>query len=166
MPHRLTLLDATLDLLDAAMESEDRLRGLLDADLAEGWVTFPEALPYLREVRARDPEGAWGTLLFVQTKPRVLVGMGGFKGAPSDEGMVEIGYGIAPAHRGQGLATLAAQAMVRRAFEDPRVMVIRAHTLAAPNASTRVLGHVGMVRIAEHVEPEVGPVWLWELRRR
>ncbi len=160
------LLDATLDLLDAAMESEDLLRGLLDAELAEGWVTFPEALPFLREVRARDPEGAWGTLFFLQTKPRVLVGMGGFKGAPADDGAVEIGYGIAPGHRGQGLATLAAEAMVRRAFEDPRVTVVRAHTLAEPNPSTRVLHRVGMVRVAEHVAPEVGPVWLWELRRR
>lgn len=166
MLPRLTLLDATLDLFDAAMESEDRLRGLLDADLAEGWVAFPEALPYLREARARNPESAWGTLFFVRTEPRLLVGMGGFKGEPSEEGMVEIGYGIAPGHRGQGLATLAASAMVRRAFDDPRVRVVRAHTLAEPNASTRVLGRVGMVRVAEHVEPEVGPVWLWEIQRR
>lgn len=165
LPH-LTLIDATLDLFDAALESEDRLRGLLDADLAEGWVAFPEALPFLREVRARAPESAWGPLLFVRTKPRMLVGMGGFKGEPSEEGMVEIGYGIAPGHRGQGLATAAAAEMVRRAFDDPRVRVVQAHTLAEPNASTRVLGRVGMVRVAEHVQPEVGPVWLWELRRR
>jgi [ribosomal protein S5]-alanine N-acetyltransferase len=87
--------------------------------------------------------------------------MGGFKGAPDQEGMVEIGYGISPAYRNNGYASEAAEALVRFALSRPEVRIVRAHTLPEPNASTRVLERCGMQRLGEHVDPEDGLVWRW-----
>jgi RimJ/RimL family protein N-acetyltransferase len=78
---------------------------------------------------------------------------------------VEIAYGVDPDHRGKGYATEAAEGLVTHAFGDPRVRVVRAHTLPEPNASTRVLTKCGFRRIGEVIDPEDGLVWRWEKHR-
>src|SRR2546423_334815 len=111
----LNLVSASFELLDAAIEDPPKLGRLLAATVADGWAGFPESLPGLRNSCARNPGGhVWGTFLFVLDDPRTLVGLGGYKGGPSNEGMVELGYAIAPAFRGRGLATAAVQRMVAR----------------------------------------------------
>jgi len=92
----------------------------------------------------------------------MVIGLADFKGPPDADGVVEIAYGIVPAYRGQGLATEAAQALVKYAFASGRVPVVRAHTLPERNASTRVLARCGFKRVGEVVDPEDGLVWRWE----
>jgi ribosomal-protein-alanine N-acetyltransferase len=89
------------------------------------------------------------------------IGRCGFKGPPID-GVVEIAYGVAEEHRGNGYATEAAAALVSYAFGDERVGVVRAHTLPEPNASTRVLTKCGFRRVGEVIDPDDGLVWRWE----
>ena len=91
-----------------------------------------------------------------------VIGMAAFKGPPDDQGMVEIAYGIVAEYQGRGYATEAAEALVAFAFASERVSVVRAHTLAQPNASTRVLTKCGFAFLGEVVDPEDGPVWRWE----
>ena len=90
------------------------------------------------------------------------VGQCGFKGPPDADGMVEIAYGVNPAHEGKGYATEAAGALVRHAFSQPQVRLVRAHTLPQANASTRVLGKCGFQYTGEVIDPEDGLVWRWE----
>jgi RimJ/RimL family protein N-acetyltransferase len=92
------------------------------------------------------------------------VGSCGFKGPPDADGMVEIAYGIAPAHQNKGYATEAAAALVQFAFADPRVRVVRAHTMEDGNASARVLVKCQFVPFGQVVDPEDGLVWRWEIR--
>ena len=93
--------------------------------------------------------------------PPELVGWGGFKG-PAKDGVVEVGYEIAEARRGRGLATAATHAMVTEAFADDRVTTVIAHTLPERNASTRVLEKVGFTYDGEAAEDgEV--VWRYSL---
>jgi len=96
---------------------------------------------------------------------RVVIGSAGFKGPPDSTGTVEIAYGIAPSFQGQGYATEAAGALVALAFEAPLVELVRAHTLPAANASTRVLVKCGFRHVGGVVDPEDGPVWRWERGR-
>jgi RimJ/RimL family protein N-acetyltransferase len=134
------LVDATLELLDAAIEDEARLGELLGATVAEGWADFPEVLPRLRDaLRQGGIAHGWGTILFVLQEPRTLVGFGGYKGAPSEEGVVEIGYAVAPGFRRRGIAGEVVRLLVARAFAEPRVRAVIAQTLAESNPSTRVL---------------------------
>ena len=99
---------------------------------------------------------------FVLRASAIVVGQGGFKGPPTDDGVAEIAYGVTPDYQGKGYATEAAQALVAFAFSSGRVCVVRAHTLPESNASTRVLTKCGFRRIGEVIDPEDGLVWRWE----
>jgi RimJ/RimL family protein N-acetyltransferase len=98
----------------------------------------------------------------VERTTGVVVGMASFKGPPDDQGVVEIAYGIAPAHRGRGFATEAANALVAFASVDPRVRRIRAHTLPERSASASVLTKAGFELLGPVEDPEDGLVWRWE----
>jgi RimJ/RimL family protein N-acetyltransferase len=162
----LKLVDGTLALLSAALEGRNALERLLGVSVAEGWEGFPEALPIVRASYESAPEGhVWGSLFFIEPAVPALVGFGGFKGSPSADGVVEIGYAIAPAFRGRGLATQAATQMVQRAFADVAVRAVDAHTLGQDNPSTRVLQKAGFRKIAEIEDPDEGPIWQWRLER-
>lgn len=166
MAARLRLVDATLELLTAAVAGASTLEGLLEVSVADGWAGFPEALPIIRAGYEKQPEAQrWGALFFVEPNARALVGFGGFKGPPSAEGVVEIGYAVAPEFQRQGLATEAVAQMVQRAFDDPAVRAVDAHTLGVPNASTRVLEKSGFAKVAELIDPDEGPVWQWRRAR-
>ena len=85
----------------------------------------------------------------------MLVGAGGYKGRPSPEGTVEIGYSIVPEYQRRGLATEAAAALVARAFCDTRVNRVIAETLPKLAPSIGVLRKNGFRLIGEGSEPEV-----------
>ena len=88
-----------------------------------------------------------------------LVGFGGFKGQPRNC-EVELGYAVAPARRGGGVATAVVEQLVEHA-RQAGVRIVRAHTLAEANASTAVLRKCGFVRTGGVREPD-GDVWRWE----
>jgi ribosomal-protein-alanine N-acetyltransferase len=92
----------------------------------------------------------------------IAIGMGGFKGPPSAEGMVEIAYGVLPDHQGKGYATEAAMALTEHAFRSGEVRFVRAHTFLESNASARVLTKCGFQCLGEVMDPEDGKVWRWE----
>jgi [ribosomal protein S5]-alanine N-acetyltransferase len=166
IPPRLKLVDANLELLTAAVAGGAALEALLGVSVAEDWAGFPEALPVLRASYAEDPNGhTWGSLFFVEPQARTLVGFGGFKGPPTSDAVVEIGYAIAPLFQGQGLATEAVAQMVQRAFADPSVRAVDAHTLGHANPSTRVLEKSGFLKIGEASDPDEGVVWHWRRER-
>ena len=112
-----------------------------------------------------DAALAWGPHLFVVDEPRTLVGWGGFKGPPDDDGAVEIGYAIAPAWRGRGVATDAVWALLRAAWAAPEVRRVLANTLPEPNASVRVLEKSGFARDGENLDGDVGVVWRFRIDR-
>lgn len=95
----------------------------------------------------------------------IVIGGAGFTGLPDADGVAEIAYGIAPEYQGRGYATEAARALVEFALADARVRRLRAHTLAATNASTRVLSKCGFAYVGPIEHPEDGLVWRWERDR-
>jgi RimJ/RimL family protein N-acetyltransferase len=92
------------------------------------------------------------------------VGMGAFKGPPAD-GMVEIAYAVDEEHRGKGLATEIAAALVDFAFQHSEVDFVRAHTLPDGAASQRILVKCGFQPVGEVMDPEDGLVRRFEKRR-
>lgn len=67
------------------------------------------------------------------------------EGAPAD-GAAELGYAVAPARQGRGVATAVVRELVRRARIADLQMVF-AYTLAAESASTSVLARCGFTRV-------------------
>jgi RimJ/RimL family protein N-acetyltransferase len=120
---------------------------------------------WLARVRASSGADPWTHgFAVVHRASGSVIGSCGYKGPPGADGIVEIAYGVDEAHRGQGYATEAAEALVRYALGSGEVRMIRAHTLPEANASTRVLTKCGFERVGEVVDPEDGLVWRWEMK--
>lgn len=162
---RIELMAPSLATFHAAIAGEAELAAHLGYAVAPEWSRFAEALPQARDELARDPSaGDWGTRLFVLVEPRTLVGWGGFKGAPDQDGVAELGYSIAPDFEGQGLATDATRILLRRAWEAEDVTAVIAHTLAEPTASARVLEKTGFSLDCETTEGDLA-VWRFRIER-
>jgi [ribosomal protein S5]-alanine N-acetyltransferase len=122
---------------------------------------------WLARVRALTSADPWSCFFsMVHRDDDAIIGQCGYKGPPSDDGVVEISYGVDPEYQGRGYATEAARALVLHAFGTDVVRIVRAHTLIGANASTRVLAKCGFEKIGEVVDPEDGLVWRWELQSR
>jgi RimJ/RimL family protein N-acetyltransferase len=155
------LVPATAEHVAALIEGDDVFAERFGWTVAPGYLEFPEALGRTRAALHEGTPSQWYAHLFVDTAAGEVVGFGGFKRPPTD-GEVEIGYSVAPSYRGRGVATTATRLMIERA-RSAGVRVVCAHTLAENGPSTAVLRRVGMHKVAELEDPDVGPVWRWEL---
>ena len=127
---------------------------------------FPAPFRRMRDACAADPGTVrWGPRLFVVEMPRTVVGWGGFKGPPDDAGAVEIGYSVAPSWEGRGVATAAVGKLLCEAWAAPDVERVLAHTLAAHNASARVLEKAGFARDGENLDGDAGLGWRFRIDR-
>jgi len=81
-----------------------------------------------------------------------LVGGGGFKGPPGEDGIVEIGYSMLTSFREQGLATEAVEMLVNWALSTGQVQEVIAETLPHLIASQRVLEKTGFVEAGQREE--------------
>jgi [ribosomal protein S5]-alanine N-acetyltransferase len=121
---------------------------------------------WLARVHALSEPDAWLLGFAVTHRARQsVIGNCGYKGPPDADGAVEVAYAINLEHRGQGYATEAAEGLTRYAFSDPRVRIVRAHTIERVNASSRVLTKCGFTYIGEVIEPDDGLVCRWEKHR-
>ena len=167
--NRLKLTDHDPKHILALLESSDEYENVSGIRVAEGVRDFllsasADFFAQLQTAPAPDP---WKFGFAILHKiDNVMIGMCGFTGPPDSDGAVEIAYSIAPAYQGKGYATEAAMALVDFASRDNRVRIIRAHTLAQTNASTRVLEKCGFKKTGEMVDPENNLVWRWERNRR
>jgi [ribosomal protein S5]-alanine N-acetyltransferase len=158
---RLEVVPATVVLLDAELESNDKLASLLNAHVPDGWPPgeYDEpAIKYFRDRLIEHPDtigwNAWYALLRPPVGGlQILVGAGGFFGPPDRDGMVEIGYSIVPAYEGRGLATELVRALVHHAFSDARVKRIIAHTTEENIGSVKVLERTGFAIVGPGRDP-------------
>jgi [ribosomal protein S5]-alanine N-acetyltransferase len=152
--------------LRALMRSEKEFEDTSGLGVAEG--IREQMLQASAEFKTRvetgkQPDPWQFGFAIIHKSDNVLMGNCGFPGPPDSNGAAEIAYGIAPAYQGRGYAIEAAKALIEFAIKDSRVKIIRAHTLAETNASTRVLEKCGLKRVGDAVDPENGiAVWRWE----
>lgn len=151
----------TLEQAQALLVGNDEFEARFGMPVAPGYLDFPEALESARQALEVEIPPEWWSHLIIDDDTNTVVGFGGYKGPPAD-GEVEIGYSIAPEYQRRGYATTAARILVDRA-RDGGCTLISAHTMPEANASTRVLQRCGFVRVEDFEDPEIGPVWRWEL---
>lgn len=126
--------------------------------LPEGGLEPPEVLEMLARWSARlQAAQGWGSWLAV-AGGEVVASLAVKE--PLAGGVVEIGYGVAPARRGRGLAT-AAVLLVLQDLAGRGVRAVRAETSPGNPASGRVLQKAGFAVVGERVDPEDGPLILW-----
>jgi ribosomal-protein-alanine N-acetyltransferase len=146
----------------AALESNEALGVSLGALVPETWP--PEFLDaaslefVLRRMVEGEPLSVWWLYFVVLPQAqagRTLIGSVGYKGPPSDDGMVEVGKGIVRDHHRQGYASEAARGLVARAFASPEVTRVAAETYPELVGSIGVLRRCGFRFIGEGSEPGV-----------
>jgi RimJ/RimL family protein N-acetyltransferase len=152
----------TVEVAEALLESDADFPLRFGLDVAEGYLAFPEALPAILNALQSGTPPEWFSYLIIDPLENVVVGLGGFTGPPSG-GVVEIGYSVAPGHRGRGHASDAVRLWLDHAARSG-VSLVRAHTLPVESASTAVLKKLGFACVARLDDAEAGAVWRWERR--
>ena len=138
-----------IELLPANCESE-----FADERLAGDWAA---ALPAMLAVPQRPP---WCS--YAARADGRVVGLGGFKGPPDENGTVEISYLTLLPDQGRGVASAICAGLVEMAIAN-HALAILAHTLPEENASTGVLRQRQFRFIGDRMDPEDGLVWRWML---
>lgn len=162
----LEIVPCSIEHLEKLIEGADAFSKTYELQVIEGYLPneFKGILQHsLNEMKTAQIWHPWLCYLFVFRRDRALVGLGGFKSVPDDNRTVEIGYSVAPQYQSKGFATSAAKQLIEIAIATKLVDCVCAHTLAEPNASTRVLKKCGMTKVSESIEEEDGEVWKWEI---
>jgi RimJ/RimL family protein N-acetyltransferase len=147
--------------LDSASNSlRSEFESLLGAEVASPWpppLNDDDSRRWMIQYLETSPEPGWGMWYFLlkrDTRERpVAVGNGGYKGPPTRDGTVEIGYSIVPGYQGRGIAREAIAALVGHALQDARVQRVTAETMADNIPSLRVLERNGFLRAGVGGEP-------------
>jgi RimJ/RimL family protein N-acetyltransferase len=152
-------------------------RALADGDVTAANAVSPVPLtPYFGESELRglwrmrsaqaeaDPAAAdWVTGVIWDDDQQLAVGGAGYHGPPDAAGMVEIGYGVDPAHRRRGFARAALEALLRRAVTEPQVHTVRV-TISPDNvASHRLAKQYGFAEVGEQWDDEDGLEIVYEV---
>ena len=160
--ERLELIPATIDLTSAALDGEPALAAGLRAVVPATWP--PEfldrgALEYtlLRLAEGGEHAGWWLHFVVLSrgASGRTLIGSAGYKGPPSPDGTVEVGYGIVRDHQRRGYASETVRGLLRHAFAVPAVHRVIAETLPELTPSIGVLRKCGFRLIGDGSEPGV-----------
>lgn len=99
-----------------------------------------------------------------QSGERAVIGTIGFHGPPDDDGRVEIGYRIEPAHRRQGLTTEAVAALLAWA-ETEGIHRFRASVAPDNVASRAIVRSFGFRHVGEQIDEIDGLELVFELDR-
>ena len=159
--ERLELVAGTPTLVRAEIGDRQQFSHLLQAQIPRSWppeYIDTDAMNFSLEQLLSGPEQAgWWCWYFVRrsnSAERVLIGTGGFKGAPDENRTVEIGYSVLPEFQKQGLGSEAVAGLVRWAGEHG-VTKVQAETLPELDASIRVLEKNGFVYMGNGSEEGV-----------
>jgi RimJ/RimL family protein N-acetyltransferase len=160
------IVPCSVEHLEYLIEDVDAFQQAYGLQVVDRYMPFEGALQHiLNQLQTSQIWHPWLPYLFLFHPDQTLVGFGGFKSVPDSRRMVEIGYSVAPSYQSKGFATSAVCQLIQIAFKSDLVDCVCAHTLAEPNASARVLAKCGMSKVSETVDPDVGTVWRWEIRK-
>jgi len=146
---RCDLIPAPPEFLELLVANEYRRAGdVIGVIVPVGWPHDADARTglsiHLRAVQENPTELLWRIRLIVQRPTRILIGSINLKGPPSEDGTVEIGWGVNAEFRCQGIATEASQAVMAWAFEQAGVGRVMATIPADNAASVEVAKRLGM----------------------
>ena len=140
---RLTLIPGTADHLLAELQGREALAQSLGVSVPETWPPDLYDRPAMewshRYLEAQPDHAGWALWYLVLRASPLAIGIAGFKGVPSDDGTVEVGYSILAEHQRSGYASEAVRHLLTWAFADPRVRRVIAETYPELTPSIRVL---------------------------
>jgi len=165
------LVPTTVDLLHLEDISGAMLAQELGVAVPPSWppeFNGSETRAWLRERLQEDLSNAhWLSWYIISDDgdAATLAGIAGYKGPPSEQGQVEIGYAVIPELQRRGIASLAVRALCNHAFGQG-VGAIIAHTLPELLPSQGVLIKAGFKRTQVLNDPDEGVVWQYQLDKQ
>jgi RimJ/RimL family protein N-acetyltransferase len=127
--------------------------------LPEGSIESEDVLGMLRRmanrVRADFAPAAW---MIVELDE--VVGLCSIKALPAP-GVIDIGYGVAPSRRNQGVATRGVADVLDWAQADARISAVHAETSIHNTPSQRVLERNGFHQIGARTDADDGDLLCW-----
>lgn len=170
---RLELVPVTLAVVEAVFSGDRaRMEDAAGARLPDNAAWPSRALiergfgASLERVREAPERRLWGDrLMITRDGARTIVGSVIFHGAPTPDGVVEVGYGVEEAWQRNGLASEATRAQVEWALTQPDVRKVAATTPPWHVASIRVLERAGLVRVGVDDHEALGEVLVFERAR-
>ena len=113
---RLDIIPAPTEFIASLAEHDYRRAGeLLNVIVPDGWPHDDDAHAglsfHLKAIQSNSLEFPWRIRLIVLRSNRTVVGSVNLKGPPDRGGTVEIGWGVSPAYRRQGIAMEASEAV-------------------------------------------------------
>ena len=166
---RLEMPLLSLEQLDAIADGDaGRVAADLDAVISPEWVEEVRWLAGFRakQLRERPQDGPWLLRPIIRAEAghaRDAIGYLNFHMAPDEHGMVEIGYTLLPAARGQGYALEAVKAAFDWAGREHGVRRFRASVAPDNERSLNLIGKLGFVRTGEQWDERDGLEWVYEL---
>ena len=151
---RLELIAATVETARADLQDKDLFAELLNAQVPNNWppeFNDDDSKRYILQCLTEHPgQVGWHGWYFVLNNEtanakRILIGIGGFKGIPDQNGVAEVGYSLLSEFQNKGYASEAVIELLDWAFEHPQVSKIIAETLPQLPASIQLLEKVGFV---------------------
>ena len=148
---RLELIAGTPALFRARVDEREELGRALGAHVPADWpppLFDQDAMDWMSKYLEKEADAGGWTFYFVVLPAQgddapdaraTAIGGCGFKGKPSADGTVEIGYSMLPQFQRAGYATEAAGALVRWAFSHPQVARVIAETYPELRPSIRVM---------------------------
>lgn len=121
----------------------------------------PHIHRHLEKLREDPSLLGWGVWLVINKENNTIIGDIGFKGKPTREHTVEVGYGIAASSQDNGFATEAVQEIIKWAFSFDDVQKVVAECMIDNHASIRVLEKLNMSKIGTKND-----MILWELNKQ
>jgi ribosomal-protein-alanine N-acetyltransferase len=116
----------------------------------------------LAMLRANPESPAWNTWLAIDRDLGEAIGCAGGSAVPDDHGRLLMGWAVYPVYERRGYATEAAAAVLTRMLTGPGVTAVRATVPVHHVASVRIAEKIGMQQVGMDVDPEVGPVIVFE----
>jgi ribosomal-protein-alanine N-acetyltransferase len=152
---RLELIPATADHVKAEIEDPARFFDLLGVASADDWPSenLQSVLPLFLDALQDPANVGWLAWYWIDRAENAIVGGGGFKGQPPDDGTAEIGYETRPAHRRRGYASEAVAALAHWALSQPGVRRVFAETARDNIGSIGVLTTTGFVEAGPGNKP-------------
>jgi [ribosomal protein S5]-alanine N-acetyltransferase len=149
-------------LMSGDAESLERVTGAIFPRPVAPPPYMTESLPVVCDrLRLNSEEASWWNWLIVERESRRAVGSVAFGGRPDPGGSVLIGYAMYPEFEGHGYATEAVRAMIRWAFHQQGVRVVRALAPVWNTPALRVAENVGMHPVAADEDDDIGEVLVY-----
>lgn len=146
--ERLRLVPMTFEFVSKVLANDLSAYELLGAIKTETWPENTDIKDILHIIwdSLKDktkPDGfdAW---LFISKKDQIIVGDGGFKGAPDENGVIDMGYAIVESSRQKGFALEAVTALLKWGLSQDGVKAVTADCLHDNIPSIKILTKIGM----------------------